>query len=304
MKKNRQKEGFMSQPRRMLKSSFHLKTGTIITPLLLYYLHLVLEYTKNHQFVQYTPKKCFNSFLQSAVDVRRQGDETPDSNVVAETRKFLANSSYVYQIMDRSRHTVTKYLNDKKAHSTNNIRLFKQNNFITDQLYEVELVKSEIEHREQNTVGFFSLQYAKLRMLEFFYNFSEKSCNTEKYEELEMDTDAPYLVLSEENSEAIILPEKGTNGKQYVRENEQMASLPMQSTIFSQKRVVLLTRSMLRESRDYLKKKLGVPKSCACVAKPIVAAIERVTSIKSVARDSIRDLWKTVAIDPFQSVAK
>ena len=72
MKEYAEKGGIMSQPRRMLISSFQLKNGTIITPLLLYYLHLVLEWTKNHQFVQYTPKKSFNGFVQSAVNARRQ----------------------------------------------------------------------------------------------------------------------------------------------------------------------------------------------------------------------------------------
>ena len=122
--------------------------------------------------------------------------------------KFLANSSYGYQIMDRSRHTVTKYLNDEKTHSAINNELFKQLNFITDQLYEVKLVKSEYEHREPIIVRFFNLQYAKIRMLELYYKFFKKFCDTEKYEELEMDTDSLYLALSEENLEDIILPEK------------------------------------------------------------------------------------------------
>ena len=148
MKEYAENEGIMSQPRILLISSFHLKNGTINTPLLLYYLHLGLECTKIHQFVQYNPNKCFSSFVQSAVNARRQGDENPNSSVVAETMKLLANSSYGYQIMDRSRHTVTKYLNDEKTHSAIDNKLFKRLNFITDQLYEVELVKSEIEHRE------------------------------------------------------------------------------------------------------------------------------------------------------------
>ena len=60
--------------------------------------------------------------------------------------------------------------------------MFKRLNDITDEMYEVELVKSEIEHREPITVGFFFLQYAKLRMLELYYNFLEKFCDTDKYE--------------------------------------------------------------------------------------------------------------------------
>ena len=174
MKEHAEKERIMSQPRRMLISSFHLKNGTIITPLLLYYLHLGLECTKIQRFVQYTPKKCFSSFVQSAVNDRRQGDENPNSSVVAETMKLLANSSYGYQIMDRSRHTVTKYLNDGKTHSAIINKLFKRFSFITDQLYEVELVKSEIEHPEPIIVGFFILQYAKLREIGKYYSPREK----------------------------------------------------------------------------------------------------------------------------------
>ena len=143
---------------RMLISSFHVKNGTIINPLLLYYLHLGLECTKIHQFVQYNPKKCFSSFVQPAVNARIQGDENSILSKVAESMKLLANNSFGYQIMEHSRHTVTKYLNDEKTQSVINNKHFKRHNFITDQLNEVELVKSEIEHREPSIVGFFILQ--------------------------------------------------------------------------------------------------------------------------------------------------
>ena len=63
------------------------------------------------------------------------------------------------------------------------------------------------------------------------------------------------------------------------------------------------SRKTIRESRDYLKKNSGVRKGCACVAKPIVATIERVTSETSVASDSIKELWKTVEKDPCQGIA-
>ena len=207
MKQYAEKKKIMVQPRRMLISSFILTNGTIITPLLLFYLQLGVVCKKIHRFVQYIPRKYFGNFVQSAVDARRQ-DENPNSSVVAETMKLLANSSYGYQIMDCSRHTVTKYLSDEKTHSAINSKLFKRLNHITDRLYKVELVKSEIEHREPNIVGFFILQYAKLRMLELHYNFFKKFCDTDKYEELEMDTDSLYIALSEENLEDAILPEK------------------------------------------------------------------------------------------------
>ena len=180
MREYAEKESIMAQPRRMLISTFVLTNETIITPSLLFYLKLGIVCKKIHQFVQYTPRKCFNNFVQSLVDERRQGDENSKSSVVAETMKLLANNSYGYQIMDRSQHTVTKYLTDEKTHSAINSKLFKRLNHITNQLYEVELVKPEIEHREPTIVGFFILQNAKQRMLELYYNFFKKFCDTDK----------------------------------------------------------------------------------------------------------------------------
>ena len=51
--------------------------------------------------------------------------------------------------------------------------------------------------REPIIVGFFKLQYAKLRMLELHYNYFERFCDVNKFEELELDTDSLYLALSE-----------------------------------------------------------------------------------------------------------
>ena len=174
MKKYAEENKLMTQPRRMLLSSFHLINGTNITPLLNFYLDLGLECDRIYRFVQYSPMKCFKSFVQSVLDARRKSDENLHSNVVAETMKVLANSSCGNQIMDRSRHTVTKYLNDEKAHKAINSMLFKKLNHLSDNLYEIESVKADAEHKEPIIVGFFILQYAKLRMLELYYNFFQK----------------------------------------------------------------------------------------------------------------------------------
>ena len=153
------------------------------------------------------------------MDARRQGDENPNSSVVAETMKLLADSSYGYHIMNRSRHIVTKYLTLDKTHNASNSKMFRRPNHNTDQLYEVELVKPETEHREPIFVGFFILQYAKQKMLELYYNFLKTLCDTDKYEGLEMDTDSFYLALSEENLEDVILPEKRAEWSQLRSKN-------------------------------------------------------------------------------------
>ena len=134
MKKVAEKEENLTQPRRMLKSSYFLENGKIITPLLLFYLDLGLVCKKTYRLVQYTPIKCFKNFVQSPVNARKEGDKNTNSSVVAETLTLLANSSYGYQIMDRSWHTVAKCIGDEKIHRAIINKMFKRLGYINDQL--------------------------------------------------------------------------------------------------------------------------------------------------------------------------
>ena len=120
------------------------------------------------------PMKYFKKFLRSTVNAQCQRDEKPNTNVVAETMKFLANSSNGYQIMDCFGYWNTNYTVDEKTHAATNNAIFKKLGYINDQLYEVEFAKPEIEHKELILVDFFIVQYAKLRMLELYYNFFHK----------------------------------------------------------------------------------------------------------------------------------
>ena len=289
MREHAEKENIMPKPRRMLISIFILSNGTIITHLLLFYLKLGLVCKTIHRFVQYTPTKCFNNFVQSAVDAQPQVDENPNSSVVAETMKLLANSSNGYQIMDRSRHTVTKYLNDGKTHIAMNSKMFKRPNPFTDQLYEVELVKPETEHREPIIVGFSILQYANLRMLELYYNFFKKFCDTDKYEEFEMDTHSLYLALSDEILKHVILPERRAEWDHLPSKDCSDNFTANAADIFSPELAVMSTRNIIRESRVSSKKSLDVQKCYASVAKHIVVMINRLISTSIAAKDSIKE---------------
>ena len=169
----RKKNDLLKNPQRMLISSFKLQNSTIITPLLNFYLSLGLQCTKFYRFVAYTLRKCcFNNFVQSVVDARQEGEKNSHSGVVAETMKLLGNSLYSFQIMDRSRHTITKSLDDEKTHKAINENYLKRFKVVKKGLCEAELLKSTIEHREPTIVGFFNLQCAKLRMLEMLQLFS------------------------------------------------------------------------------------------------------------------------------------
>ena len=68
MKDYAEKEGLKCQPRKMLISSYFLENGILITLLLLLYLDLGLVCKMIYRFVGNIPVKCFNTFVQSAVN--------------------------------------------------------------------------------------------------------------------------------------------------------------------------------------------------------------------------------------------
>ena len=145
---------------------------------------------------------CFNSFVESTVDARRQKDANPISNVVAETKKLLAISSYGCQKIDCSRDFVTKYLTDEKTQAAINSKLFAKPNHEINALYELNLAKTKIRNKEPIIVVFFVLQYAKLRLLElYYYNLFTNFCNVNKFNDLGMCTDSLYFAFVEKELE-------------------------------------------------------------------------------------------------------
>ena len=101
----------------------------------------------------------------------------------------------------------------------------KRLNHITNQLYEVELVKPDIEKGEPTSVGFCDLYYATLRMLKFYYNFFKRFCAANLFDKLELDTNSLCLTLSGEKLESSSFQKKEMRGIDYVlsfqRKNSQ-----------------------------------------------------------------------------------
>ena len=219
MKEYAEQNDILKRPRRMLISSFHLKRGPIITPLLRFYLDQGLIVDEVFWFIEYTPKKSFGSFVDRVVQARREGDKNKNSTVVAETMKLIGNSAYGYQIMDRSKHTETKYVIGSHVDKIINNQFFKNMNELPYNIFEAELSKKEVVHKEPIIIGFFILQYAKLTMLELYYNFFYKYCDVNKFELIEMDTDSLYMSIADESIQDLIRPEM-VNAWTSVRSND------------------------------------------------------------------------------------
>ena len=158
--------------------------------------------------------------------------------------------------------------------------MFKPLNHVTEQLYEVELVKPEIEHTEPIIVGFLVLKHAKQRMLALYYTFSKKLSDVDKYEELEMDTDSLYLALSEENLDEVILPEKQDEWNAMLSGVcTDTSTANATDTFFPLKccNTNMIRLNTIRGTKVSLRKNLDVQKCCFYAVRGNLAMIEIVT---------------------------
>ena len=74
---------------------------------------------------------------------------------------------------------------------------------MNNSLFEVELTRTQIEHKEPIIVGSFILQYANPRRLELYYNFLTNFCDVKMFDGLETDTDS----LAEQELEDYMRPQ-------------------------------------------------------------------------------------------------
>ena len=91
--------------------------------------------------------------------------------------------------MDKEKHQTVKYVvGPKKASQASNDNRFKKLCELKDELFEVESAKNKITLDLPIYLGYFILQYAKLRMLEWYYDFLDKFVERDDFEYIEMDT--------------------------------------------------------------------------------------------------------------------
>ena len=121
--------------------------------------------------------------------------------------KLIGSSSYGRQVMDRAKHSKTQHVVGPEVDKLVNKKDFKNLIVLPSSIYEVEMVLSEVNHKETIILGFFILQYAKLTILQQFYNFFQVFCDSQTYEPIGMDTDSLYMALSGDKVEDFITPE-------------------------------------------------------------------------------------------------
>ena len=195
-------------PHRLLIGSyFGKKIGLSTTPLLRWYLNHGLVITHVYTVVEYFPNAAFNSFMRQVTQARLDGDCDKDKALIAETMKLIGNSSYGKLITNKEKHHDTVYVDESEAGTEIIDKHFYSLAELPDGYYEVEKTKKKINLDLPIHLGVFILNYAKLRMLEFYYDFLDYYLHRKDFEVLEMDTDSNYLGITAENVEDLIKPE-------------------------------------------------------------------------------------------------
>jgi hypothetical protein len=209
-------KGFLSSSwkQRSLIGSMKGEKILLYTPLLKFYIRHGLEITKIHQIVAYEAKRCFEKFTEEVSDARREGDIDPSKKIIGDTCKLIGNSSFGRTIMNKEQHTSVKFVKDSEVMNMINDPFFKTLNELHDS-NEVILTKKKIKMDLPQIVGSAIFQLAKLRMLEFYYDFIDKYVDRSDFEFIEMDTDSNYMAISADKLEDVIKPKMK---KQYDKE--------------------------------------------------------------------------------------
>ena len=171
MQQYAEEHDIMSVPRRMLIGSYRGEKILLATPLLQWYLVHGLIVDRVYQVIEYEPKPCFRDFGESVSASRRAGDEDPDKAIIADTMKLLGNSAYGKTVTNIDRHRNVKYCTEVGTSACINNKRFRQLDVVAKDVYEVTSNKARLTYDLPLHIGFFVFQYAKLRMLQFYYDF-------------------------------------------------------------------------------------------------------------------------------------
>ena len=193
----------------------------LYAPLLAWYLNQGLKLTAVYRTIDYEPREIFSWFVNEVANNRRKGDADKDKALLAEVFKLLGNSAYGKFIEAVERHTNTIYTCDEEEvdKSLRSAR-FKTLEEIGP-AYKVELRKIKINIDRPFQVGIVVYQLAKLRMLQFYYEFLDFYLDRRDFELIQMDTDSMYFALSRERLEDAIRPGYET---QFEEEKKSQAS--------------------------------------------------------------------------------
>ena len=194
--------------RRLLISAMAAKDFLVSTALLKWYLQRGLVVTKIHQLIEFVPTSPFIGFVNDITHHRQMADKDPNKKIIALNKKLTGNSSYGSLILDKQKYTKTKNIRGlSKARMAVNQSNFKSVTELGDDYYQLDVVPARIRFDLPLYLGVHILLHAKLRMLEFVWDFLDKYLTPSKWNIGQMDTDSIYCGITEVKLTDAVKPE-------------------------------------------------------------------------------------------------
>ena len=113
-------------------------------------------------------------FGESVSTARRNGDVDPDKSIIADTMTLLGNSAYDKTVTNVDKHRDVRYSTEVGTSLLINNKRFCQLDVVAEDAYEITSSKARVTYDLPHHIGFFVYLYAKLRMLEFYYDFVDR----------------------------------------------------------------------------------------------------------------------------------
>ena len=180
----------------------------IYSPLLKWYLNHGMQVTKIHRYISYISGRPFKWFPEEVSSARRAADNDKNKKQLGDTAKLKGNSFYGKMIENLEKHMNTKFTKDEKLiDEIFRSPFFEDLEEINEGVFEVRQRKRKVTITRPYQCGIAVYQLAKLRMLEFYYDFLDKFCDRRDFEVIQMDTDSFYMALSANDFDEIIKPE-------------------------------------------------------------------------------------------------
>ena len=199
--------GKRSAKDRKLVGALSAEKILLYTPLLKWYLDHGMRVTRVYREIHYKRAKPFQWFVEEVTEARRMGDKDKDKALLADIFKLLGNSAYGKTIEDVTRQTNIIYTKDENVVDRALRSAFFEDLEEIGPAYKLESRKPRVMIKRPFQVGIAVYQSAKLRMLEFYYDFLDKYIDRKDFDLIQMDTDSLYMGISGERLEDLVRPE-------------------------------------------------------------------------------------------------
>ena len=179
----------------------------LYTPLIKWYLQDGLRFTAVHQLIEYEPGKLFSWFPEEVANARRKADKDPLKKQLSNVAKLKRNSFYGKMIEDLGSYKSAKFTLEERVVDKALRSPFFDNLEEVGWACDIKEFKRTGMFKRPYQCGTAVYQLAKLRMLEFYYDFLDKYFSRKDFELCYMDTDSFYLAMSGDSLDEIVNPE-------------------------------------------------------------------------------------------------